>query len=227
MKKLLIIMTSALVCVSAFGQGKLVFQNASSQAIYFTPNTANLDAGDASVAGDGLYTGGNLGIGGPSISVLTGSPTLIAALYGGTSASSLALVSLNTIGNADLEGQTVAESVSFASLPNGTPAFFQIQVFDSRATADDTQAGGGAAYAWTQVGWYAGESAVFTAVPQSSYSALSLTAVSCNLGTGTFNVKDYSGEKGLIQVYAVVPEPTSFALAGLGLATLLIFRRRK
>ena len=44
---------------------------------------------------------------------------------------------------------------------------------------------------------------------------------------GTFNMDQYgTGSRGAIAV-GVVPEPTSFALCGLGAAALLIFRRRK
>jgi hypothetical protein len=36
-----------------------------------------------------------------------------------------------------------------------------------------------------------------------------------------------AGNFGAIEVFATIPEPGTFALAGLGLASLLIFRRRK
>lgn len=228
MKKLFIALTATLVCVGAFGQGKLAFQLPSSGLIYFTTDSAQLLAADRStsvggftLAGSSAYTGN-----GGTIAALAGTPSFTVGLFAGATASSLApvAVSTTTINSFNYAGTLVQQNVTFANLPSGTAAFFQIQVYDSRAA--------NAAAAWA-AGEYAGQSTVFSAIPQTSvYSPIYQTAapVSSTLPAGTQALVDYPGARGLIALYAtssVVPEPSTFALAGLGLASLLIFRRRK
>jgi hypothetical protein len=106
------------------------------------------------------------------------------------------------VGNPDgrLANQTV-------TLPAGFPAsvatFFQIQVWETSAGS----------YANALSGNYiAGQTAVFSASPGSfAYSFLTTST-------------DWAGP---ITMAGVVPEPSTFVLAGLGLASLLLFRRRK
>src|ERR1035437_9930121 len=106
MKKLLLILTATtMVSVGAFGQGKLSFANDNNHLIYFTTDTNHLAQGDAAYAGNGAYTTGAGGT--QPTSSLQGSPTLVAALYGGPSASSLHLQTTTTIANYALEGQVV------------------------------------------------------------------------------------------------------------------------
>ena len=230
MKKLLVILTATLVCVGAFGQGKLAFQVDTTQLIYMTTeNTAlkSLAPGDLGktvagfpLAGSSLYSGA-----GSTIASLAGAPSFTAALYAGTSAGSLSQVATTTLADSSLAGQLNPLNVTLAGMPAGTAAFFQIQIFDSTYTS--------AAAAWAVLGKYAGETAVFSAVPSAgAYSPLYQTSVPVNstLPVGTYVPADYAaypGYKGLIEVYATVPEPGTFALAGLGLASLMIFRRRK
>jgi hypothetical protein len=223
MKKLLLTMTAALVCVGAFGQGKLAFQLYTTGLIYFTTDTTQLLPADASkqvggfaLAGSGAYTGA-----GSTIASLAGSPSFVVALYGGATAGSLSLQTTTTIATYGAEGTLASVNAAFASLVSATPAFFQIEVYDSRAA--------NAPAAWL-AGEYAGETGVFTATPQpSTYSPIyqATAPVSSTLPTGTGTLTDYPGVHGLIPLYAVVPEPTTFALAGLGLASLMIFRRRQ
>lgn len=230
MKKLLVTLTAAVVAVGAFGQGKLAFQVDTTQLIYMTTqNTATiglnpLDVGKTvagfPLAGSSLYSGA-----GSTVASLAGAPSFTVALFGGTAAGSLTLQATTTLAGASLAGQLNSLNVTFASLPAGTPAFFQIEVFDSTYAS--------AAAAWAVPGKYAGETGVFQATPQASvYSPLYFTApspVASTLPVGSFVPKDYAaypGYTGLIEVYATVPEPGTFALAGLGLATLLAFRRR-
>ena len=229
-------MTAMLVCVGAFGQGKLSFQVDSTQLIYLTPYEGLLLPADRnkpggvggfpfSLAGSSLYAGASL----------AGSPSFTAALFAGATANSLSQVAITTLADAALAGQLNPVNLTLAGLPAGTTAFFQIQVFDSRATST--------ANAWATFNpadptdvysMYAGETGVFSAVPQASvYSPIwqATAPVSSTLPVGTFVPKDYAaypGYAGLIEVYAIPsPEPSTFALAGLGAAALIIARRRR
>jgi hypothetical protein len=222
MKKLLIITGMALVCVGAFAQGKLQFATDASHLVYFTTDTSKLNTGDVGVAGMGVYAN--------TITTLAGTPSLAAVLYAGTTAGSLQKVT--TVANfAGTLGRWSSQNITFDTtanggnagfaLPSGTAAFFQIQVYDIRATSAED--------AWTHNGWYAGTSPIFTAVPQpASFNPIYATAspVLSTWPLGTASVIGSTG-KGAIMVYATVPEPGTFALAGLGLATMMIFRRRK
>jgi len=235
MKRLLITVTATLVCVGAFGQGKLMFQLNTDQLIYFTTDRTHLMPADAGTVvagyplpGSGLYLGyyQNNGSTPGTIMSLAGSPSFIATLYGGTSSSSLSLLTTTTIGNYGSEGQLNAVFCTFANLPAGVPAWFQVQVYDSRATSTEE--------AWGIGLLYAGESPVFEATPQSSvYYPIYRTAspVNSTLPQGTFNLTDYPGAMGLIPVYATLgtwtPEPSTLALFGWGAAALMIARRRK
>ena len=221
MKKLLVSLTAALLCVGAFGQGKLAFQVDTTQLIYMTTADVGKTVAGFPLAGSSLYTGA-----GSTLSSLAGAPSFTAALFGGATAGSMTLQATTTLADANMAGQLnlATANVTFPSLVAGAPAFFQIQVFDSRFAS--------AAAAWLVPNMYAGETGVFQATPQTSvYSPIYQTQspVNSTLPVGTFVPLDYAaypGYKGLIEVYAV-PEPGTFALAGLGLASLLIFRRRK
>jgi hypothetical protein len=233
-KNLLITITATLVCVAAFGQGKLEFMNNTDNLIYFT--TGTLDSrgfgfvmmpadvgktvGGFPLAGSSAYTGA-----GSTIAALAGSPTLVAGLWAGTSPGSLSFVTSATIGDVNLAGQINGVQANLAGLPAGTPAFFQVQVYDSRATS--------ALDAWEYME-YAGESPVFQATPQQAvYSPIYQTAspVNSTWAAGTFSPVDFVGYPGYYGGIAVgipiIPEPGTFALVGLGAAVLMIFRRRR
>jgi hypothetical protein len=226
MKKLLITMTATLVCVGAFGQGKLAFVNGPDQLIYMIPDASWMNPADVGktvngfpLAGSSLYTGT-----GGTIASLAGAPSFSVALFAGATANSLSQVTVGTLGNADFGGFINPQvNVTLASLPAGTPAFFQIQVFDSRYTDS--------AAAWANA-TYAGESTVFQATPQLSvYSPIyqASAPVNSTLPIGTFVPVDYAafpGYHGLIMVTGS-PEPGTLALAVLGAAMLMITRRRR
>ena len=234
MKKLLIGATAMLVCVGVFAQGKLAFDINTDNLIYFSTDLTKLNTADRTttangtgtpflIAGSGAYTGA-----GGTIAALAGSPTLVAGLFAGASAGSLTLQTTTTIGDVNLEGgiASVNMTLPFAA---GTPIFMQVQVYDSSVAS--------AAAAWLVEGKYAGVSQIFQATPQASvYSPMwqGTAPVSSTWASGTYAVADMvqygPGYNGGIELYAtqgVVPEPGTFALAGLGLASLLIFRRRK
>jgi hypothetical protein len=193
MKNLLITIMATLVCVAAFGQGKLQFMNNTDNLIYFTTNTNFLLPGDVGravggfpLAGSSAYTGA-----GSTIAALAGSPTLIAGLWAGYSAGSMTLQTTTTIADVNLAGQINGVQANFASLPAGTPAFCQVQVYDSRATS--------AFDAWAHYGWYAGVSPIFQATPQEAvYSPIYQTQspVNSTWTPGTFAPVDFAGFPG-------------------------------
>ena len=190
-------------------------------------NVWGLNPGDAGktvagfpLAGSSLYTGA-----GSTVASLAGAPSFTVGLWGGTTAGSMTLQATTTLADVNLAGQLVPVNVTFAGLPAGTAAFFQIQVYDSRYTS--------AVDVWAHGYGYAGESPVFQATPQASvYSPLYFTApspVNSTLPVGTFVPLDYAaypGYRGLIEVGGI-PEPGTFALVGCGTAVLMLFRRRR
>jgi len=193
MKKLLLTATATLVCFGVFAQGKLAFQNASDQLVYFTTDKSKMATGDANktvggfaLAGSGLYTGA-----GGTIASLAGTPSLVAGLWAGSTAGNMVRVTTTTFGNVDFSGLLTSRDTILPGLVAGVPAFFQLQVYDSRVNS--------AAEAWAQLDMYGGQSAVFQATPQASvYSPMWVTAapVSSTMPKGTQLVNDYTGFPG-------------------------------
>jgi len=243
MKKLLITAAAGLACVGAFGQGTLTFINNSDNLIYFTTSTSGLMPGDVgktfvnpvsgnpnSILGSTLATDGSIG-------VLSGAPTFTAYLYGGTSPGSLTLQTTSTLdswGNGS-PGSIVNVNATFTgphggpSLPAGTAAYFQVVVSDQVLGNSDP-----ALVPDWQQGFYGGNSPVFQSSPVSLLAFIwnPTAPVNSTWAPGSFHPTDLA-EAGLgdfgfggIEVFAIIPEPGTFALAGLGLAALLAFRRR-
>lgn len=131
-----------------------------------------------------------------------------AQLWAGTDAGSLsarAVAPFLTGGGAGIFNGGV---LSLAGIPGGSTAFIQIRAWNTVAGADyATALASGLADAW-------GQSSTFSVVtgnpagtpPTTPAALIGLTSVSLNAG--------------------VIPEPSTFVLAGLGLASLLLFRRK-
>jgi len=228
MKKILLVAAATLVSVGAFAQGKLAFEVASDNLIYLTTATSGFRPGDATktadwgmgagpiaLPGSSLYTGAN-----STAAALGG--TWVVSLLGGASAGSLSLqttASLADTASFNFGGIDASYQLMFAGLPAGTPAFFQVYVANG-TSGNQT---------------YEGYSIPFQATPQlATFSPLWVTGapVSSTWTPGTYEPTDFvanlgagSGYFGGISV-AAVPEPGTFALAGLGLAALLVLRRR-
>jgi len=226
MKKLLLVAAAAAVAVSAYGQGKLALANNDNQLIYFGTSLASGDMGKTvagnPLAGQTLWSGA-----GGTLSSLAGSPTLLVGLFAGATSDNLTLATTTAnIGALAFAGYINPQvAVELPGLPAGTPAFFRIDVYDSRNSS--------AADAWSMIDRYGGSTGVFQATPAAAAYAPIYQAtapVDSTMPVGTFVPVDYAGFPGYfggIEVYATVPEPSMFALAGLGIASLLIFRRRK
>jgi hypothetical protein len=203
MKKTLL--TLALVAVTAatsFGQGKITFGNDSTR----------------------LFTIGDALPGDPSGPVPSGplpsGVSLVASLYAGT-ASSMALQTSITLTGADfLTAGRMANKAVLLTVAGGAPVTFQIVLSGSDATRPTTLTGAavrdnlGSGY----LGYF-GTSGLFTATPGTSvtYPFIYQTTAPVNSTWGP----------GGIVANAIIPEPSSMALAGLGAASLLLFRRRK
>jgi hypothetical protein len=209
MKKLLITLGVTLVCVGAFAQGKVSFAADTTHLAYFTTSTGDLTTNI--VAGRGVY--------GPTITSL-GGVVMAADLWAGTSAGSLSKVTSITAWSTAAEGRWTTTSVILPNgMPGATTAWFQINIHDSTV--------GSAEEAWAQMNKYGGMSPVFSMIPGvTTYVGLgNTTAGASTWAAGTFPMGTLGF--GSIEVYATVPEPGTFALAGLGAAVLMIFRRRK
>jgi hypothetical protein len=197
MKKTLLTLALVATTVAAFAQGKVSFGNDSLHLFVF----GNTLPQDASQAGLGIQTN------------LASGVSLIAGLYAGTSSTSLTLQSATTLisgpgAYTGLDPGRMTSRQQLLTIAGGVPQWFQIVVYDfGDATPGDAQGG-----------LYWGASPLFQVTPGTSLSYPSI--MPGGPGASTLAAS-------LPIVVNAVPEPSSFALAGLGMASLLIFRRRK
>lgn len=207
MKKLVLTLTATLACVAAFAQGKIAFVNNSLHLVYYD-QAGGLRAADAALANQGV-----------SASAMPAGVVLVADLYGGTAASSLALISTTTF------SPTVGTwTLANVLVPTTAYTFYQVQIRDqSFASAAAASAGGS----------YSGVSSIFNTTPGTSILYNSIvnhnSPANSTWDDGLFNMDiqaNLPGARGAIKV-GLVPEPSSIALAGLGVAALMAFRRRK
>jgi hypothetical protein len=198
MKNSLTLIALLVSATVGFAQGKLQFLNDSVRVVYFSTNTTKLNPADVGVAANALTTA--------NIGSLSGAPTLLITLWGGPTASSMGLQTSITEWSPSA-GRWASTPVFFNGALGGpvlqanVTNFFQVQIYDSRATSAED--------AWGHPGWYAGTSAVFTAVPQpSSYSPILLaySPVFSTWGTGKQNLANTSG-RGLIEVWTTLAPP--------------------
>jgi len=203
MKKLILTVTASLACVAAFAQGKVSFQTDSLHLAYFSA----VAPGDEALLGQGVS------------STSPQSGALVADLYVGTSSTALTLVSSTSF--SAVPGKWTSASVTVPGIAGGTSVFMAAQVRDQSATPASAFTG-----TRTAGSTYWGASQIFTFTLGSSIT-YPFMYTSPTWAAGTFALDQYgAGSKGAIAVSAV-PEPASFALAGLGIAALTILRRRK
>jgi hypothetical protein len=194
MKKLIATLTAALVCLGAFAQGKIGFQNDSNHLVYYGIGTP--------YEGQAVYNGNEP----PGV-------TFMADLYMGTTAGTLSLVSSTTFGAAP--GKWNATSVR-APYPGGTSVFIEVQLRDSNSVPPPIFTG------FPYGTWWA-VSQEFTFTLGSSITYPVMWGANGNWPVGSQPLAGGLGAIGFVWI----PEPSTFALAGLGAAALLIFRGRK
>jgi PEP-CTERM motif-containing protein len=216
MKKLLLTTALAVCTLAAYGQGTINFNNATSTYGSATPSHLITFGPTASLYAAGLANGGLVSSNYASVNL----GNLRALLYYGASTqNSIAGLTAATGAASTFRGSTSAQAGAWIA-PNagaltlvgfdvGATINAAVLVWDSSAYAS-----GAAAYAAFATGnWNGlfGHSGIFqyTVPPVGSPPSAYFMA-----NQGAFTL-------------AAVPEPSTFALAGLGAAALMIFRRRK
>ena len=153
---------------------------------------------------------------GPGVS---GSQYVVALMAGPTSGSEAQIATTSFLTQAAAAGFFQAGTVAIPTVAGGNTAFIMIDVWDSTLNGTTT----GATYAQAQayaaanpaLGNLFGHSGEFSLVTGNPNGNPPTTPTFLVPGLSTFALN------------APVPEPSTFALAGLGAAALMIFRRRK
>lgn len=214
MKKLTLTMLALSVTLGAFAQGTVTFNNNGTgyRAPIYLPESGNANlskTGNTTAgtpAGTQVYTG----------ALLTGSGYTAQLFSGaaGTTDANLLVAAAGTVTfrSGGAAGFTSTATVTLANVAkDAASAVFQIRVWDNSSGLYPTWAA--AAPAWAAGTINAGTGNLFTV---NSIGGDINTPPSL-VGQQSFNIYSLSA----------VPEPSTFVLAGLGAAGLLIFRRRK
>lgn len=199
MKKLLLTVALSVACAGAFAQGKVTFGNDSLHLLVFGAN--NL----ASASGVNFSAYANQAI--PQLGTANQQMQLFTAqLWAGTSSASLSLATSVSAGQAGFaDGRLANVSVTLTGIPASSPAFFQVRFYETAGQNYASAVSGG---------YIAGESPIFQVTPGSITPNPIVSTTFGNWAPGAITV-------------GVVPEPSTFALMGLGAAALMIFRRRQ
>lgn len=198
MKKALLTLALVGATVASFAQGKINMVNDANHLVQFGTVLKPADAG---------LTGANA----TSAATPSGA-TFLVDLYGGANAGAMVLQTTTTLGIGPSAGFFGPLNFTSPNVAGGAPGgSFQVKVRQvGFATAELAQANEG----------YFGFSPIFTFRPSSTIAFNSIV----NAGGTALS----TWAAGPIAInYVPVPEPSSMALAGIGAASLLIFRRRK
>lgn len=201
MKKLFVTAVVTLACVGAFAQGKVTFGNDASHLVQFTTDTTHLTANYTSLAGLAVPQAG--GASAQNMGLFT-----VELLAGATAGNLSVFSTVNGAAVGLADGRFPNTTVTLAGLPGGTAAFFEVRIWEAAAGSfAATQTGAG------RTTYLQATSPVFSMAP----GGFAPTPIVSAWPAGALNV-------GTVDP---VPEPSTFALAGLGAAAMLIFRRRK
>lgn len=218
MKKTLITTLLVTLAVGAFAQGTVSFVNNNGNSVagaVFRANIFGVELGNPSLSKTGQTGGTDNPVGTQTYtgSLLAGSGfrAQLFAFNGAGQAEEnlLAAPVTTTFRTGSAAGLMTGVTVTLAGVPkDAAAATFQVRVWDNSSGLYPDWAT--AAVAWQAGLIAAGKSALFNQ-----------TAIGGDLNTPTV-----LGNMQSFNIY-VVPEPSTFVLAGLGAAALLIFRRRK
>jgi hypothetical protein len=220
MKKTLLTLALSVASLAAFGQGKIIFSADTLHMVYFSTDTAKLKAADAADAGKAYYASQTPIADGTTLKI-----EIWSTLAG--SGSALSVVSTTSFTGATQPGNWKGPSYTFAAVDKLNPVDIKIKIYDNKYSSLELASAAGA---------YFGSSSLFTATLQASPAAMTTKnplTVNSTWANGTYSSSALdasagtSGGLGAIELQVAVPEPASFALAGLGAAAMLIFRRRK
>jgi hypothetical protein len=202
MKTTFLTMTLAAFHLTGFAQGKVTFGNDANHLIVVSNDALWLG-----------YAGKNPALAGlPAPQIGTANDvmsSLTAQLWAGTSAGSLVLQSmLNPAGLAGLaDGRLNNVSVTLTGIAGGATGFFQILIFETAAGSfANASTGLSRWYASTPV--FSGTAGGFAPTPLTSMTGWTAGSI-----TMTANPP--------------VPEPSSYVLLAVGVASLMLLRRRK
>jgi len=215
MKKTTLTMLALLAAVSVFAQGTVNFQNGTAangvNTRVYGPevgNTTVSKTGNTAAqtpTGTQTYTGTPLGSGYlAQLWAANGASQAEGTLQGATT--------ISTFRTGSAAGVIGASTVTLTGVPkDAAAATMQVRAWDNSSGLYPT-------WAQAEVAWLAGT------IAAGKSALFNLSAIG-----GDFNTPPYPVGLQSFNIYTIgaVPEPSTFVLAGLGAAGLLIFRRRK
>jgi len=211
MKKSFSVLTTLMVCITGFAQGKVSFQNDSLHLVYWGPGFGTYSDQPVNSSGLPPHT-----------------PLLGVDLYMGTSSSVLYLYTLTYFGSGlsgpgrwtPMNVQANANPTTGAPfLAGGTTVFVEVQIRDATTTPPPN------IFNPLLSGSFYGISQEFTFTLGSGATYPALSGADGNWPVGSFNMDSYSpGARGAIALG--IPEPSAITLAALATAATTIVRRK-
>jgi len=219
MKKTLLTLTLVAATAAAFAQGKVGFGNSGAAAVTLA-DSAHVMAADLGVAGLAVGTSGP---------ALPSGVRLSAGLYVGTSSGSLSLALLSSAstgvnpvtinpasGGSGIPGVWSSQNLQLLNFAGNQSVFLQVKVWDSAFASYEAQVA-----AHPTGDDYLGNNNIF----QMTLGAASIYPGETSGGGSTWAAVGNNNPI-IVGVAAATPEPGTMALAGLGAAALMVFRRR-
>jgi len=212
MKKVLLTLTATVFAVSVFAQGTVFFNNAQSASGIKAP-VYGVEVGDTSVSKTG-NTASGLPVGTQTYTgtLLTGAGYL-AQILAGNGANASTLVAASTAPTSFRTGSAAGFFAGGDAVLVGVPA--DAAVATVQVVAWDNTSGQYGTWSAAETAWKAG------LIAAGKSSPINVNAIGGGLNSSPLLTGLQS-----FNIY-MVPEPSTMALAGLGAAALLIFRRRK